>query len=316
MAFEVIKKGEGKFSIITLRNTHGSCEAEVFSFGALLNAFYINTGSTKLNVVDGFISPEDAEKNITYGFKSAKLSPFVCRLAEGKYSFEGAAHYTKKFFLGKEAIHGLLYDAHFRIKECGADDENAFVTFEYNYTNAEEGFPFLFSVEVTYLLNENNSLSLVTKVNNTGNVSMPLSDGWHPYFTFGKSINDALFQMNSKVMVEFNEHLIPTGNMLPDESFSTLKKIDDTFLDNCFVLDGNAQPACILRDESVGVQLKITTDVSYPYLQVYTPPHRKSVAIENLSSVPDAFNNGIGLIILKPNEEHVFITTYQLTLTS
>ena len=56
----------------------------------------------------------------------------------------------------------------------------------------------------------------------------------------------------------------------------------------------------MLRDENSGLQLTIKAGQSYPYLQVYTPPHRKSIAVENLSSPPDAFNNGMSLIIAKP----------------
>jgi aldose 1-epimerase len=47
-------------------------------------------------------------------------------------------------------------------------------------------------------------------------------------------------------------------------------------------------------------------------LQIYTPPHRKSIAIENLSSAPDAFNNKIGLIELGPEDSHAFQTRYRI----
>jgi aldose 1-epimerase len=47
-------------------------------------------------------------------------------------------------------------------------------------------------------------------------------------------------------------------------------------------------------------------------LQIYTPPHRKSIAIENLSSAPDAFNNKIGLIELGAEESHAFQTRYRI----
>jgi aldose 1-epimerase len=47
-------------------------------------------------------------------------------------------------------------------------------------------------------------------------------------------------------------------------------------------------------------------------LQIYTPEDRKSIAIENLSSAPDAFNNGMGLLVLEPGETKMFTTTYQI----
>jgi aldose 1-epimerase len=69
----------------------------------------------------------------------------------------------------------------------------------------------------------------------------------------------------------------------------------------------------VLRDPANKIQLEIIPARSYPYLQIYTPPHRKSIAIENLSSAPDAFNNGMGLVTLAPGESADFTTTYKLT---
>ena len=60
------------------------------------------------------------------------------------------------------------------------------------------------------------------------------------------------------------------------------------------------------------VTLTIAPDKHYPYLQIYTPPHRKSIAIENLTSAPDSFNNGIGLLVIEPNHTLEFSTTYIL----
>jgi Galactose mutarotase and related enzymes len=50
---------------------------------------------------------------------------------------------------------------------------------------------------------------------------------------------------------------------------------------------------------------------NYPYLQVYTPPHRQSIAIENLSAAPDVFNNRMGLIELEPGERIGFSCSYE-----
>jgi galactose mutarotase-like enzyme len=48
-------------------------------------------------------------------------------------------------------------------------------------------------------------------------------------------------------------------------------------------------------------RLTIEPDKEYPILQIYIPPHRNSIAIENLSGAPDNFNNKMGLVI--PGEE-------------
>jgi aldose 1-epimerase len=58
------------------------------------------------------------------------------------------------------------------------------------------------------------------------------------------------------------------------------------------------------------VQVEIYPETSYPYLQIFIPNHRKSIAIENLSAAPDAFNNGIGLKVLAPGESASYTTKF------
>lgn len=311
MAFSTDIKSNN--TIVLYDNSTG-CTAEIYLFGALLNSFSIPVNNEPVNVVDAFSSPEDAAANITNGFKSAKLNPFVCRLEKGKYSFEGNDYKIDKFYMGDEAIHGLIYNAPYKVKSYGEDDEKAFVTLQYSYASKTEGFPFAYSVDVTYSLRAGNTLTLFTAVTNTGTTDMPLSDGWHPYFKLGDTVNDLTVQFNSDTMMEFDERLLPSGKSIPDNRFEQPMAFGDTFLDNCFLLKDHNHASCVLTDSKKGVRFSITADKSYPYLQVYTPPHRKSIAIENLSSVPDAFNNGIGLIKAAPDTTHAFKTTYKLEI--
>ena len=311
MAFSVSEEG-GLSPIIHLKDTESGCAAEIYSFGALLNAFTITSNGVTHNIIDGFSSPQQARENITAGFKSAKLSPFVCRVSAGKYTYNGTKHSINKFFLGTEAIHGLIYDAPFAIKEKGADDKNAWIILSYEYDNKHEGFPFKYNTEITYSLKKGGELSLTTSVTNLSENDMPLSDGWHPYFTLGGSVNNLIIQLNAKQMLEFSEKLVPTGDFIETTSFSTPQKLGNTFFDNCFVVDDTQEPACSIKNEANGLKLTITAVTGYPYLQVYTPPHRKSIAVENLSGAPDSFNNGIGLIIGKPFEQYIFATHYKL----
>lgn len=41
----------------------------------------------------------------------------------------------------------------------------------------------------------------------------------------------------------------------------------------------------------------------FPFFQVFTPPHRESIALEPMSCNVDAFNNGQGLVSLEPDAE-------------
>src|SRR5437868_1483068 len=152
MPFSVQINEEHLFPVIKLKDESSNTEAEIYSFGAVLNAFIVDGKKGKINVIDGFTSPSDAKETITKTFKSAKLSPFVCRLQKGEYNFGGSAYKIEKFYLGSEAIHGLLFDAPFTVKDCGTDESSAFVQLLYKYNTKEEGYPFAYSADVMYTL--------------------------------------------------------------------------------------------------------------------------------------------------------------------
>ena len=138
-----------------------------------------------------------------------------------------------------------------------------------------------------------------------------MADGWHPYFRIGERIDDLTLCFAAAGRLEYDEGLLPTGRLLETGEWSAPRRIGDSFLDDGFQLDfGYAQPLCRLSDPLSGVSVSFHPATSYPYLQLYTPPHRRSIAIENLSSAPDAFNNGIGLISLDPDHTRTFSVRY------
>lgn len=315
MRFEIIPGAEHD-SYILKDNATGTY-AEVLVFGALLNALATPTKEGAVfNVVDGYKDVADAKANVTNGFHSAKLSPFVCRLHKGEYSFEGKDFKIDKFYMGESAIHGLLYDAAFKVSATHADENKATLSLVYEYRDQHQGFPFAFDVEVIYRLGTDGRLQLTTHVSNAGSGNMPLNDGWHPYFKVGDTINTASVRFDAREMVEFDESLLPNGKTSQYSSFNEFKPFGDTALDNCFTLNRESYegvfPAFEIKDEKKGLSLSIFPDASYPYLQIYTPPSRTCIAVENLSSVPDSLNNKTGLIILAPGESRTFSTTYQV----
>ncbi len=310
---------ESGFDKVILEDQHTKTKAEVIpACGAILYAFSVQQHGQSLNVIDSYDSPEDFEKNVTAkGFKGSKLSPFVCRLKDATYKFGQEEYHVKKFHLGKSAIHGLIYDAVFEIVEEEASEEKASLILKHSYIGEDEGYPFEFDCIINYTLVKDNRLSIKTTILNKSNGLIPVQDGWHPYFTLGKSIDELQLEFQSKEMVEFDEELIPTGKLIAYQDFGSLKKLEDHFFDNCFTVNfAECQPMCVLRDSDQNIQLEIYPEKSYPYLQIYTPPHRNSIAIENLSGAPDAFNNAMGLISLAKDESMEFKTAYKITALS
>jgi aldose 1-epimerase len=315
--FSVNKKKGINFNEIILKDESGGTFVEIIpTCGAILKSFNVKQGNDFLNVIDSYLSEIDFKKNVaTNGFKGCKLSPFVCRLKEGIFKFDNKSFKIDKYFLGKHAIHGLLYDVPFDIVAMNANEKNASVVLMHQYDGLSNGFPFAYKCFVTYKLSSDNDLQICTTICNTSESEMPIQDGWHPYFTFDKKINKLQLQLNVKNILQFDNELIPTGVLLPYENFKTLTAIDDSVFDDCFVINNtdNMQPACIIKDVEKNMQVEIWPSTSYPYLQIYTPDNRRSIAIENLSGAPDGFNNGMGLQMLAPSKTVEFATTFKIT---
>ncbi len=305
----------GLSKIILLDEATGTAAEILPAFGAILHSFSIQHHNRLLNIIDNYSSAEDIKENMTAkGFKSCKLSPFVCRLKNGNYTFGKKEHHIEKFYLGNNAIHGLIYDAPFTVVQEMADADSASVQLKFEYRSLDAGYPFNYDCMVTYTLKKENALDITTEIINRDEGMIPVADGWHPYFTFGGSINELQLEFQSKNKIEFDEELIPNGKEQPYEQFGSLKEIGTTELDNCFTLNfAECQPLCVLRSKKENLQLEIFPDKSYPYLQIYTPPHRNCIAMENLSALPDAFNNGKGLVVLQPGQSAIFTTTYKIS---
>lgn len=283
--------------------------------GAVLRSFTVMQNGKPLNVIESYDNDADFKTNAeNKGFRNIKMSPFACRIRNAKYSYGGKNYTVQKFLLNGSAIHGLLYNESFTVSGTWANETGAGVSLYFDYNGTDPGYPFFFRCEVTYELKAGNGLSLTTRIINKDKTAIPVQDGWHPYFTFGGTVNELLLQFNSENLVEFDDALVPTGRLIPYAVFNEPAKLGDTFFDNCFTLKKDAAgAACIVKDTQQQLQLEIYPDNSYPYLQLYTPPHRKSIAIENLSAAPDAFNNGMGMLELQPEASVQFATTYKIT---
>lgn len=312
MSFEIEVTHSATFPIIYLRDTITKCEVEIYTWGGLLNAFRLPVKGKELNIIAGFAAVADAKLNITNGFKSAKLAPFVCRMRDGKYNWNTTDFRIEKFYLGKEAIHGIVYDAFYKIEATRADEDSASVVLSYFYDASDKGYPFPFSIQLEWKLTAGNKLTVTTIITNDHHAQIPFSDGWHPYFNLGDPVDEYRLQFDSHQQVEFDADLLPTGSLITDTRFEKGSSLKNISLDNCFELNKNqVHPKCVLSNKNL--QLVIEPDASYPYLQVYIPDDREKIAIENLSSAPDAFNNKMGLLVLDPHQAYSFSTSYTVS---
>ncbi len=232
-------------------------------------------------------------ENTTYAgsFASSVLFPFANRIINGRYSFEDVAYVLDLNFEGENnAIHGLIYNAPFRLVDQKTTADYAQVTFRYVEATPPPGFPFGYKVLLTYTLYEHR-LTLSITIENTDTKTFPFALGWHPYFYTSDK---------SKTTLRYVQ-----ANSTNTPSVSTLDC--NTFLDDCFSLE-DTEIVFTTPDYTLSIDADSST-----YLQVYTPPiDQHCVAIEPMTAPANSFNTQIGLRYLKPKEQ--FNTQWSLTL--
>ncbi|BBG22785.1 hypothetical protein IC006_0069 [Sulfuracidifex tepidarius] len=216
----------------------------------------------------------------------ALLIPFANRIKEGKYTFEGKT-YSLPVNSEGNAIHGFAKDVKWNIDEASVDTARLSVTLK----NA--GYPSTLKCKVIYALS-GNSISVSIEINNVGDNDAPLTVGAHPYFVVkGK------WSLNPEVFTRLElENKIPNGKMYE-------WRVDaSSHIDDCFLFDGKVTLT------SEWSRVEVESD-NMKYLQIFNGVEG-AVALEPMSGAPDAYNNGMGLTILRPQSgvEYRFKMTF------
>lgn len=229
-------------------------------------------------------------------YTSAILFPFANRIKDGRYDFEGK---TYQFDVNEKALnnalHGLVYNKTFELISQETSEEYASVTLIYDEVKTTLGFPYTYSIKLEYVLTEN-TLDLNVEIKNTGSKTFPFTIGWHPYF-LSSNLYDSQVDFNSDKKIIFDERNITIG--VNDFKKNGNFEILDKFLDDCFVLNSKE-----IVFNTPKYNLELSTSEKDSFLQLYTPPHKNTIAIEPTTGVSDSFNNGIGLKTLQPNETY------------
>lgn len=314
MSFAVFTQETNGFEQVILEdNMEGTTVSILPSYGASLHAITLKTPGGDVNLIDHYKDIETLQKETSISFKSSKLSPFACSIANGVYTFDGKQLAFRHNQVDGSVIHGLLFNKAFKVVDVFCDDNEAGVQLKYIYHRDDPGYPFTYRCEINYTLLPEKLLRIQTTIINLDDHTIPLADGWHPYFALGGKINGWLMRLNAEAIVELDEKRIPTGRLIPYSTFNEERPLNFTELNHCFLLKTKDEyAACTLYNPIAELSVSIFPDESYPYLLVYTPPHRESIAVENLSAAPDHLNNYMGTILLAPRHSKTFTLHYKI----
>ena len=314
MSFNITQERDEDLELLQITDLRSCIQVRILpDAGAILHEFSIPLGNRRIQVINNYQNQADLKRHHLSFYKSAKLSPFVCRISEGRYEFDGNTYEFRNKFNDGSAIHGILADKPFTVLEKSVAEDSASILLGYHYKKEDPAFPFEYKINIRYTLKASGRLDLETTVINLSPVRIPMADGWHPYFNLEGRVNDWLLSFHSRKKLAFDDKLIPLGHIVEMDKFYSPVQIGAETFDNCFLLEPDSgTAAATLENPENGLRLSFFPDNNYPFLQIYTPEDRLSIAIENLSSAPDSFNNKLGLIILEPGHSQSFNVVYQL----
>lgn len=308
LRFKILEEKLGTILSYKLFDTEtGEYVSILPSYGGAINAMALQHEGELVEIINGYDSEESLKETLTSSFRGSNLFPFPNRIKDGKYSFQDTEYQLHvNFPQESNAIHGLVFDTEFKVVDIEDGEIGCTLILEYS-SGPEQGYPFNYLMKIVYRLKEEVGFECRVKVANLMDQSIPIGHGWHPYFVAGsESINQLSLQFPAESILEVDNRNIPTGKSDPYHEFNAMKPIADTELDNCFTLSREEDCANTIvyhKDKGFGYRIwQETGKYKYNFLQVYTPPDRKSIAIEPMTCAPNALNNGDGLIVLGPLE--------------
>lgn len=268
------------------------------SNNSVLGKIHLNQGASlqELTLGGKAIIQDLSPLNYQDSFASSILFPFANRIKDGAYSFNNEKIQLEKNQVEEQnALHGFVHNKRFKVIIKEALGDTAKITLAYNELNKTAGFPYTYSIEVTYIF-EDKTLSLQVRVKNTDSKTFPFTIGWHPYFISDNLPKSTLeFDCDKKLIL--GDRNITTG--VEDVKNKVALNIENKQLDDCWVLNSDK-----VQFKTPKYQLNFSSSVKNNFLQAYTPPKLNTIAIEPTTGVSDSFNNNIGLQTLEPNKEY------------
>ncbi len=294
------------YEIIIKNNKTNEFTSILPNSGARLKEVWLNNGKKNISILSKITNLNSNERDDI--FNNSKLSPFAGRIEDGEYQFNNVKY---NLFVNypeeNNSCHGFIYDKEFSVIDKVINDKSAYCVLRYEYDGENKGYPFKYSIEITYELSSINGLTCTTKILNESGKTIPLSDGWHHYYNLGLKVDDLELKFDSKEIIGLNSRNIPNGDKNCYTDFKIPDKIGKRFFDSCFKInENNGKAITELISKENDIHLNIWQDTGkdkYNYLVIYTPPQRDSIAIEPMTSNVNSFNNKEGLIQLAPQEE-------------
>jgi aldose 1-epimerase len=169
-------------------------------------------------------------------------------------------------------------------------------------------FPFPHRVEIEATLVEA-ELTIKTTVNSTGDVSVPISFGFHPYLRLpGVERPDWELRAPVRERLELDDRGLPTGRREP--ALVESGPLGSRVLDDAFLAPPDGEPFALVGGAR---RIELRMDPGYPFAQIYAPDDTDAVAFEPMTAPTNSLvTGGPDLPLVEPSES--FSATFSITI--
>ncbi|VTS06046.1 aldose 1-epimerase [Tuwongella immobilis] len=299
----------GKASpVVVLRDSRGPQRVEVWLGHGFNTLRWQVADPTRSGLVDLlYVDPAWEETAVPTRSGFPILFPFPNRIRDGHWVHDGTPQQLPlNDSTHKNAIHGFSPRLPWRLLSLDQDVDEISVTGELARADVPDGeslWPVDFRILVTVTLSANR-LTIASEITNPDTQPLPWGLGYHPYFRHPAQADGDLSRVTLQTAARSRWELVdslPTGvteAVTGKHDFQSPRLLADHHLDDLYgdLPNGRRNPksglfwrATLGHADAPG-RLEMNTSPIFRELVLFTPPHRKAVAIEPYTCTTDAAN--------------------------
>ena len=268
----------------------GDTEATFLPGYGMVGISLRKSGIEVLRRIDNLIVASAANRTAGIPF----LFPFANRLADFRYEAAGRGvtlpphSLSLRYDQNGLPMHGLMWP-HLQWETVEASDTSLSARLDWSHPQGLAVFPYPCRLSMTASI-ASGSLTIETDLAATGDIDVPVSFGFHPYFGLDGNRTDWRIALPEMQHLKLDARQIPTGASVPfsglDGRLGT-RDFDDGFALTC--------PTATLSIGYEGLRISVDLLEGYTHTQVYAPHDQNYIAFEPMTAPANALISGDGL---------------------